>query len=633
MLKLALQNFKSSFRNYIALVISLAFTILVLLNFQYIIYSDAFTTLGERNKQYIDMVVQIISIVLGCFMFFFIWYATNVFLTKRKKEIGIYVFMGLTNQKIGRLYMLESIFTGLTALVLGIGVGTLVTHLFQLILVAISDVTVNIQFHFEPKPIIGTAVIYLVLYLVFVIKGYVSIVRSSVLDMVSAGKKNEYVKRKNWLLVLKAILGMCVLAGGYFLAVKNAGQEALNNATMAVVLVIVGVYLLFGGMIPFVFQRLEKSKKFLYQKQRTLWINQVIFRMKKNYRTYAMTCVLMICSVTALAAAFAMKMRYDKMVHFRNTYTFQVLANEPDLDDTLAETIGKDNEITYSGEITMLALDSSKIDTKYQQANYALLSYSQLKTLAEHAGLEFDLPEPSDQEVINLQNQPLISTITEQQLGTVNIGGKEFQEIADSKIPYMGYLQEDIRNYVVSDKSYEEMIPQGQQIYTYNYRIKDIYNYEASLDDLDALVNGAKDVYVGRVAVNPKDTELEWVKVMYSVCIFVFMVFILASGSILYMKLYNDAFEEKERYRVLKKLGIGKRTLAKSIARELFSAYALPFVVMAVSSYFSVEALAKVTRTDLLAVNLISVGVIFVFLVLCYLGSVVVYKKNVELRK
>ena len=100
MIRLALINFKNSFRNYLSLILSLAFTILVLFNFQNLIDSEAFEVLGSKNQEYVEIIVQVISVVLGCFMFFFLWYSTNVFLTRRKKEIGIYVFMGLSNEKI-----------------------------------------------------------------------------------------------------------------------------------------------------------------------------------------------------------------------------------------------------------------------------------------------------------------------------------------------------------------------------------------------------------------------------------------------------------------------------------------------------------------------------------------------------
>ena len=107
MTRLAFLNFKQSFRNHLALIVSQAFTVLVLFNFQVILSSDAFVVLGTRNKAYIDMLVQMVSFVLGCFMFFFIWYSTDVFLTSRKKAIGLYVFMGLSNEKIGQMYLIQ----------------------------------------------------------------------------------------------------------------------------------------------------------------------------------------------------------------------------------------------------------------------------------------------------------------------------------------------------------------------------------------------------------------------------------------------------------------------------------------------------------------------------------------------
>ncbi len=134
MFRLAFINFRNSFRSYLSLVFSLAFTILVLFNFQNIIYSESFAVLGEHNKEYIDMLVQTVTVVLCCFMFFFLWYATNVFLTRRKREIGIYIFMGMSNRRIGSLYVIEISLVGITALVTGVGFGALLGGLFQMIM-------------------------------------------------------------------------------------------------------------------------------------------------------------------------------------------------------------------------------------------------------------------------------------------------------------------------------------------------------------------------------------------------------------------------------------------------------------------------------------------------------------------
>lgn len=633
MMNLAFLNFKNGFKNYLSLVISLAFTILVLFNFQNIIYSGAFEVLGTRNKEYIDIIIQMISFILGCFMFFFIWYATNVFLTRRKKEIGIYVFMGLSNEQIGKMYFIETVLIGLSALFLGLIFGTLSTGLFQMILLLISDVTVDIQFRPKIRPIVITTLIYLAIYLIFVVKGYLGIVRSSVLNMISAAKQNEYVKQNQILLFLKSVLGLGILCTGYYLAVKEGRSNVMGNAFTAVVLVTIGVYLLFGGLLPFAFQALSRKKIFLYQKQRILWINNVIFRMKKNYRTYAMVCILMLCSVTALATGFAMRNRYDNILQFENTYTFQLLSSQNDLDAHAREAIEKNNEIVFSSQIPILSLDSSYINSGTYYNRYAILSYSRLKLLAEETNMEFSFEEPSDDETISISHLYLASLITERTNIKVDIAGKTYSQIDDVTIPYLGYLQESIRFFVVNDREYERLCPLGEELYTFNYRVKNLELFFQTRDNLDSMIKELKDEDIGRVAIDPASNELDWVKVLHSICIFMFFVFILASGSIMFMKLYHDAFEERERYLVIMKMGVDQQILKKSISIELATAYGMTFLVMGISSYFSVGALAKMMYTNLGIVNIISVIIVLVILLVWYFLSVRAFMRNAGIRK
>lgn len=636
--KLAYYNFKKSFQNYFSMIVSLAFTVLILFNFINLTYAETFQALGERNKEYIDIIIQVISLVLFCFMFFFIWYATNVFLTTRKKEIGIYIFMGLTNQKIAGLYMLETIMTGVMALILGICFGVVTTQLFQMILLKISELSIDISFSFTWKPVILTAVIYVVLYSFFVLKGYLNIVKSSVLEMISASRQNEYVKTNSLILLIKAICGIGILAGGYYMAVCEIGYNVMGNLFIATALVIIGTYLLFGGFLPIVFQYLAYKKSFLYKRERNLWINNVIFRMRKNYRTYAMTCILLTCSVTALAASFATKGQYENIVHFRNTYTFQIVSSIPDMEEKTASLIEKDNDIEYSSSIPCFMLDGSYFSDGY---SYGFLSFSDVKKAAEDTGLDFPYESLADDEIIEAGHIYLMSFMTDKTDKSIDINGKKYRQIGETKVPYMGYLQESTSYYIVSDKTYEELLevcrqkdPQNGQfseIYTYNYKIKDVYNYEASMDELDELTHNTDESYTGRVAIDPEDDETAWIKVEYSLCVFVFMVFVLASGSILFMKLYNDAFEEKGRYSVLRKIGVSDKTLGRAAAKELRAAYAMPFLLMAVSSCFAVHALENMMSNNLKSVNFASIAIIFAVLLCFYKLSVVFYKKNAQI--
>ncbi len=630
MMKVVFLNFKSSFRNYLSLVIALSFTILIFLNFQTILCSEDFGVLSAKKKEYVDMLVQAVSFVLVCFMFFFVWYSTNVFLTKRKREIGVYVFMGLSNEKIGKLYAIETALIGLSALVFGIFFGVLSTGLFQMILLALSEMAVEIRFQFQLKPILNTAGIYLTVYFIFVIKGYVNIVRSSVLNLLSGTKQNEYVRQSRIGLLLKAAAGTGTLGAGFYLAVRESGNsvDVLGNLFAAVVLVVAGVYLLFGGLIPLIFQGLAGNKRFLYGKQRCLWINNVIFRMKKNYRTYAMVCILVLCSVTALATGFAMKYKYENIRHFENMYTFQVLVEEPLPEEKIKGMIEEYTPVAFGSEISMAGFKDGVVKANENYGTYGIVAWSELKKLAEDVGLAFDFAEPKEGQVIRASHLYLLSMITDKSNISVTINGKEYRQVGETNLPYLGYLQDKISFYVVNDEEFRKLAPLGQQLYAYNYRIEDLSAFADVRENLRTFKEKAGDAYMGIVSMDPAQDEMEWIKIMYSLCIFMFMVFILASGCIMFMKLYHDSFEEKERYLVLRKMGISNEALKKSIERELGIAYGLPFVVMGVSSYFSVHALELMMHADLLAINGVSVFTVFVIFLLCYCLSVSVYVRG-----
>lgn len=620
MLRLAFMNFRNSFKNYLSLVLSLAFTILILFNFQNIIYSESFAILGSHNKEYIDMLIQTVSVVLGCFMFFFLWYATNVFLTRRKREIGIYIFMGMSNRKIGSLYVIEISFVGITALVMGVGFGALLGGLFQLIMGAVSDLAIDVRFGISWEAVKVTGVSFLLMYFFFALKGYWNITHSSVLNMISAARQNEYVRMPKGVLLVKAVLGVVVLMLGYHLANDGSTQDILGNALMAVVFVIIGVYLLFGGLIPVIFQTLSANKSFLYNGQRCLWVNQMIFRMRKNYRTYAMVCIVGICSTTALATGFAMKERYHNIILFDNQYTFQLLTNQSDLEEKAAALIGGAGDIASQTSLTALSPDTEHLVVKY----------TDVKRIAQEMDAVFDIAEPTDDETYYLSYQMLMSFRVNQKPVPVAIGDKDYLETQTVREPYIGYMQKQMGCfYIVSDREYERLKEQSTVLYIHNFKLADDADFAAARAAVDVLISNTEENFTARVAVDPYDNELDWVKVLHVLCIFMFLVFIVACGCIMFMKLYNDSFEEKERYLVLKKLGFSTRILSASIAHELLCAYTLPFVVMAVSAYFSVHALGRMMYANLLSIYFVSTLAVLVVFVFCYILSVAAYRRNV----
>lgn len=634
LIRLSFSNFKRDLREYGALVIALAFSVFVYYNFQSVIYSDSMDVLMTMNKEYIDLVVQTASVVFGVFLFFFIWYSSNVFLRQRKRETGIYIFMGLDNRKIAKMYVLEAMDTGLFALGLGTFLGVLFCKLFQMLLFWLSDIAVDVRFSFSFQAWWRTLLLFGVFYGLVVLKGYVSIVRSSVLALLSGEKQEELRVRNRYVQAVQIVIGFAVLGSGYFCALKTGDISSLGYGLAAVILVIVGIYLSFGGAIPALLRGLTRRKEFLYKKQRSLWVNNLAFRVRQNCRTYAMVTVLMISAVTVLAISIAMKQRYDRMVHFRQTYSYQVVSTGKELDgEEIGKNIGKTSELLYENQIACLCLNpgEGKKDASWETRNAdCLVSYSDIRQAAEAAGLPFAYPKLQEKEVILLHQVYLMSLVRSAVGDQILVNGEEYMITAEDSTAYLGDLQSQLDICIVSDETFARLEPFGIKMYLYNYKIGEESQDEATMRYLSTLTERADGQYtVGVNRANMESSDIAWIRIFYSLCLFLFATLILASGSIIFIKLGNDAYADAWRYRMLMKLGTEERILKKSIRNEIRFTYYCPFAFMVVTSWFAVRALGNVMKENLLRVNVYSAVSVLVLFTVIYLISEKIFIKKV----
>ena len=617
--RLAVWNFKRSVREFGMLVLSLAFSVFIFFNFQNMVYSQAMDVLMEFRKDLIDSVLQAASIVFAVFLFFFIWYAANVFLNQRKKEIGIYIFMGLDNKRISRMYALESVMVGLFSLIFGLISGVLFSKLFQMILLKLSEISVDVEFSFSFQPVLNTGGMFLIIYGFMILKGCHTLRNSSVLNLLSGARQKEIRQENKLVTALRILAGTAAFILGYLAALDTGGLQGLVRMVQAVVLVIVGVYLLYSGLIPAILRLLTINKKFLYRKERTLWINNLAFRIKKNYRTYAMVTVLMICSVTLMALAIALKQRYDRLANFDQVYTCQVLNYDGTLDgEEILKGIEEENPVEYWNEYTLLNLPSEMFHTKYNQVMYVLVPYSQVQEGAQRAGLDFPYEELEDDQVVDFFHEILFTLAGANEEKSIKIGEKTYDEIDITTTPYLGKIQTYSEIYMVSDRTYEELKSQGSLLYIYNYRLENPDNIDASRPWLQALSDKGEPGMTGVSYTEDSLNEDSYIRVTYSLCLFMFVTLMLAAGSIIFLKIDNEAHEDRERYEILEKIGISRKILGRAVGKEICFAYYCPFLLMTVTSYFSVRALGQIMKEELLQVNIWSaLFVLVLFTVIC----------------
>lgn len=622
-LRLSIANFKRNIRFYLSYILSLSFSAFILYDFLALMDSGLLEIMGKKNQEFSDMILVSMIVVLLFFVFCFLWYATNVFLNLRKKEMGTFIFMGLDQKEISRMYTLEMLLAALSAVLTGIGAGVVFFKLFAMLFFQLSGMEADISMQFSFVSALQCAAAFLILYLLLAIKGYFSIIKTSIRDMLEATRQREVVRATGLRALLSSLLFSILLIGGYFCAMQIGEMDSFSYMLLAVVLVIAGVYGLYRSLFPYLLQQLSIKKGFLYRKQRTLWINNLVFRVKKNYRTYAIVTIMMLCSVSALNAGLAFKQRYDAMAAGEGQFSYILLSTQPIPTEDLNKAAAAFGNMEY--QAVLQGFPYTYEDENHLIYTDMVLSYTDYETYCKSIHKQVFAREPKPGNGLCLSKKYLISMADEVE-DIVPFPRRSIHIQEKSEEYYFGIMQNNMNFIILNDEDYQAVINEKTQ-----YMHMQMVQMDTAVDikELRKTLAPLCDEQISAMGVDPENDDLAFVRVMYAACVFMFLVFVVSCGGVIFMKTCNDADDDYGRCQILKNIGISKQDMKKAIHRELGFTYIMPLLLTAISSVFIIHAIERVMRTKtLLPINLLTLAVVFLFDLMLYLISVQMYEKS-----
>lgn len=626
-LRLSYQNLKRNFSSYIAFIFSLSFCTFILYNFLNLIDSGTLDILGKKNQEFSEIIIFTVTFVLVFFVFCFIWYASNVFLTQRKKEMGTFIFMGLDNRQLGKMYFLEMMMVGILSIIIGILSGIAFSKLFGMLFFKLSEVDGVIGFSFQLITLFKTAGIFLIIYAILMIKGYWNILRTSVKDMLNATKQSEFKRTHGLWTFLKAVISVIIICLGYYSALQIGDITSFGYMFLATLCMIVGIYGLYNSLMPYMLTKLSDHKKFLYRKERNLWINHLIFRVKKNYRTYAIVTIMMLCCVSALGAGLAMKQRYDAMTSAEAQFDYSFLGREGQ-EEKINAVIETKSAISQSADIPFIPYEYK--DPKYTTLQMVMIvSYPDYLNYCKKAKLESVIDEPQSWQGVELSRRVLISMAGSDK-GSVPIKDHAIEIIQSSDESYFGTMQYNANFLVVNQSTYEQVKKQQIEMNLYVANIENKKMKKELATELKTTLSDQLQVIVS----NPEGSEIAFIRVIYSVCIFMFAVFAISCGGVIFMKIYHDAGDDRQRYQILMKMGISRRNIHHAIQRELAFVYVFPIIMTAFSSYFIMTALQNLMQGEsLMNLAFVSIFILFLYYLILYVFSLISFEKRTGIRR
>ncbi|MBE6023876.1 MAG: ABC transporter permease [Cellulosilyticum sp.] len=628
---MAYNNFKNNMKTYTMFFISMVFSAIILSNFFILMCGDAVKTLGEYNANYTKMILQMIIVILVIFIFFFIWYTSNIFLKNRKKEIGLYIFMGVDLKTIGSIYFIEMMLIGIFACVVGISLGALFSKFFQMIIFGLAGFNVKVKLDITSGALIRTAIGFMVIFTMMSIKGFISIMRSKVIDLLNDSRKVERMPRINILTYIIAVLSLGAMLYGYYLV-----KLSTLNVFKTLFLVCIGTYGLFYAFFPVVFRMLIHKKSILYKGENIIAINSLAYRIKKNYTTYATMSLLTACTISALGTAVSLKKLYTMSYENDTLYTASFASEGSIPTKEIAEPFLEVGTKQYELDTTVLRVKSTLDEgEKWQQSDYNVLSYEQFLEILRTNGNQDEIAKVNEKmvegnKVIYIQRPGTLASLIPT---TEVLIYDEPYEVSEGSIRFktLGSLLND-ETLIVNDDVYNRLKTQGETLHFYGIKVdneQQLLNKEVIEDVVQQVNPYLNDDMKKQIGIYNTES-VAYLRVVYAIGTFLFLVFVLAEASIIYTKIYSDAMEDKEKYKILMHIGGSRKELERAIRKEVALFYALPLVIGLIDSFFAIQVLGDFLSENLLGTFMISSVICMGIFIVSYMISVASFKKIVK---
>ncbi|MBC1501889.1 ABC transporter permease [Listeria weihenstephanensis] len=630
---LAKKNIKHNFIHYFLYFASMIFSIMIYYTFVSLAQDPAVVARIDKSAK-LSTVFDASSIVLIIFVAIFILYSNHFFTRKRKKEIGIYSLLGLRKKEIGKMLFYENFLMGIGALVIGIGLGTLLSKFFVMVLLRVMDFGGVSNFVFSLDAVINTVIIFVIITLITSFTGYRIIYRTTLLDLFHSESKREKTPKSNPVL---AILSIVLIAFGYFIALQPVNAISIwgrigfgPGALVILVSVILGTVLLLSNFLPFLLNQIRKNKRIFYNGTNIISNSQLAFRIASNARTLAVIAILSATTLTAIGAIGSLYYNVNKDANASYPATFEYTVVDNASNQKALGLAEKNTKTPMTGHLEttvnhVKATSDREMPVEYSpEEGFSVIgqtAYNKLLKLEDNTDSE--KADLNDDEAILIAPASLYSEETAKTLKNQNFtlqnSTKQKVTVKDalkqspfSSIFGLIIVSDDVANTISSQKARTI-----QSIMVDNPK--------------DAVALGEQMAKVlpedaGFVSF-PQGYEagMSTIGVLLFIGMFIGLVFLAATGSIIYFKQLTEAYNDVATYDILKKIGLDRKEIRKTIAKQVLVIFLVPLVLGIAHSSVALIALSGMLQMDLTLPVLLSTGLYTLMFAIYYILTVNTY--------
>ncbi|MGI5934773.1 MAG: FtsX-like permease family protein [Lawsonibacter sp.] len=313
--KLALRNVRRSFRDYGVYLLTLTFGVCLFYTFSSLDGQGAMIYLAQSQNpmaQVIQSCIDVFSIFVAVVLACLILYADRFLMRRRKRELGTYLLLGLSQGQVSLLLVLETGLIGAASLALGLLLGLAASQGLSALTLSMFSLRMDAFFGlaFSPRAA-GRTVLYfgLIFLLVMGFSG-IQVSRAKLLDLMQGGRKNEELRQRPLrTAVLQLVLGGVCLAAAYAILLTFGMAFAVVLPFLCIPMLTlgtVGTLLVFRSLSGFVLRLARSRPGFYFRDLHLFTLRQWISRVHSTYLSQTVICILLLLAMGITASSIGL---------------------------------------------------------------------------------------------------------------------------------------------------------------------------------------------------------------------------------------------------------------------------------------------------------------------------------------
>ncbi len=565
-------------------------------------------------------------------------YANGFVMKNRSKEFGLYSILGLGRSQIQFLQVVEMLLFAVMNLIVGLVLGVLFNRLAFALLLKAMRFNVPISYEFQIASVIIIGILFSGIFVFLMILNAIKIRVSRPLELLREKKSGEKTGR---FLSIRALIGVAILGSAYYISQSiESPIKALGWFFVAVILVVIATYILFDAGSIALLRFLKNRKTFYYRPINFISVSNLIFRMRKNAMGLASICILSTMVLVTLGTTGSLQFGAQEVINRTSPtdFSFTNMFRNPE------ETV------EYSKEAKQLAAGTASKVTDFYEYSYILTGGNQegnvldtnvkkLGALPESMVVLVSVEDYNRNAGENITVKPGEMVIGEQytektkpSFTQVAVGENTFsigQVIEVNKFAAGLIVNPNITNHsyigLLNEADMAKVVPYyskdndaGYRAYTRHYIA--LWNTSSQTDDEK---KKELEAYQQSDIAGGVDGKIEIAQLLFQfygsllfLGILLAIAFSVGAVLVIYYKQVSEGYEDRERYVILKKIGIDQPMIHQSINRQVLIVFFLPLLTAFLHTALSYNMVSKIVfifgiKGSIIALTMLAVAGVF----------------------